>query len=105
MLRSFSGDKRVTGVYPAHFVQALCALGCDVEYVQVLPAERVRVRQWLESNTRLFENQHVVIDFSSHFGTLLGVASRTIIWPLVKQIRVLLVPLFHGLHWRLALER
>ena len=72
VLRSISGDKRVTGVYPTHLVQALCALGCDVEYVQVLPAERVRVRQWLESNARLFENQHVVIDFSSHFGTLLG---------------------------------
>lgn len=72
VLRSFSGEKRVTGVYPAHLVQALCALGCDVEYVQVLPAERVRVRQWLETNSRLFENQHVVIDFSSHFGTLLG---------------------------------
>ena len=35
----------------------------------------------------------------------LSVASRTIIWPLVKQVRALLVPLFHGLHWRLALER
>lgn len=35
----------------------------------------------------------------------LGVASRTIIWSLVKQVRVRLVPLFHGLHWRFALER
>ena len=33
-----------------------------------------------------------------------GVASRTIIWPLVKQMRVLFVPVLHGLHRRLALE-
>ena len=47
--------------------------------------------------------------FSIWFETLkpgsVDVASRTIIWPLVKQIRVLLVPLFHSLHRRLALER
>ena len=36
---------------------------------------------------------------------LLGVASRTIIWSLVKQMRVRLIPLFHGLHGRTALER
>jgi len=35
----------------------------------------------------------------------LGVASRTIIWSLVKQVRVGLVPIFHGLHRRTALER
>ena len=34
----------------------------------------------------------------------LGVASRTIIWSLVKQMRVCLIPLFHGLHRRTALE-
>ena len=33
------------------------------------------------------------------------VASRTIIWSLVKQVRVGLVPLFHRLHRRTALER
>ena len=33
------------------------------------------------------------------------VASRTIIWPLEKQIRALVVPLFHGLHRRLAAQR
>ena len=32
-------------------------------------------------------------------------ASRTIIWPLVKQMRVLLVPLLHALHRRLAAQR
>ena len=36
---------------------------------------------------------------------LLGVASRTIIWSLVKQMRVCLIPLFHRLHRRTALER
>ena len=36
---------------------------------------------------------------------LLSVASRTIIGPLVEQVRVLLVPVLHGLHRRLALER
>ena len=35
----------------------------------------------------------------------LAVASRTIIWSLVKQVRVGLVPLFHRLHRRTALER
>ena len=35
----------------------------------------------------------------------LGVASRTIIWSLVKQVRVGVMPLFHGLHRRTALER
>ena len=36
---------------------------------------------------------------------LLAVASRTIIWSLVKQMRVCLIPLFHRLHRRTALER
>ena len=35
----------------------------------------------------------------------LAVASRTIIWSLVKQMRVGLVPIFHGLDRRTALER
>lgn len=35
----------------------------------------------------------------------LSVASRTIIWSLVKQMRVCLVPIFHGLDRRTALER
>ncbi len=35
----------------------------------------------------------------------IGVASRTIIWSLVKQMRVCLIPLFHRLHRRTALER
>ena len=35
----------------------------------------------------------------------LVVASRTIIWSLVKQMWVRCVPLFHRLHRRLALER
>lgn len=35
----------------------------------------------------------------------LVVASRTIIWSLVKQVRVCVMPLFHGLHRRTALER
>lgn len=35
----------------------------------------------------------------------LAVASRTIIWSLEKQVRVGLVPLFHRLHRRTALER
>ena len=34
----------------------------------------------------------------------LGVTSRMIIWPLVEQIRLFLVPLFHGLHRRLAAQ-
>ena len=38
-------------------------------------------------------------------GYLLDVTSRTIIWPLVKKMRVRLMPLFHGLHRRTALER
>lgn len=35
----------------------------------------------------------------------LGVASRTIIRSLVKQMRALLIPLLHGLHRRLAAQR
>ena len=35
----------------------------------------------------------------------LSVASRTIIWSLVKQMRVCLIPLFHRLHRCTALER
>lgn len=35
----------------------------------------------------------------------LNVASRTIIWPLVEQLRMGLVPFLHGLHRRFALER
>ena len=38
-------------------------------------------------------------------GWWLPVASRTIIWSLVKQMWVRCVPLFHRLHRRLALER
>ena len=34
-----------------------------------------------------------------------AVASRTIIWSLVKQVRMLLIPLLHGLHRRLAAQR
>ena len=34
-----------------------------------------------------------------------GVASRTIIWSLLEQLRMGLVPFLHGLHRRLALER
>jgi hypothetical protein len=37
-------------------------------------------------------------------GAYLAVASRTIIWSLIEQVRVSLVPLFHRLHRRLALE-
>lgn len=44
-----------------------------------------------------------VHELVTEFG--LTVASRTIIWSLVKQVRVGLVPIFHGLHRRTALER
>ena len=37
-------------------------------------------------------------------GTRLAVASRTIIWPLVKQMRMGLMPVFHCLQRRLALQ-
>jgi len=32
------------------------------------------------------------------------VASRTIIWPLMEQMRMLVIPVFHSLHGRPALE-
>ena len=35
---------------------------------------------------------------------LLGVASRTIIWSLIEQFRVSLMPLFHGLHRCFAVQ-
>ena len=34
----------------------------------------------------------------------LGVASRTIIWSLIEQLRVSLMPLFHGLHRCFAVQ-
>ena len=37
-------------------------------------------------------------------GTALGVASRTIIWSLIEQLRVSLMPLFHGLHRCFAVQ-
>lgn len=37
--------------------------------------------------------------------TLVSVASRTIIRPLIEQFRISLVPLLHGLHRRFALQR
>ena len=38
-------------------------------------------------------------------GKKLSVASRTIIGSLVEQVRVLLIPVLHGLHRRLAAQR
>ena len=50
------------------------------------------------------QNQHgESLERSSNIDLL--VASRTIIWSLVKQMRVCLIPLFHRLHRRTALER
>ena len=46
-----------------------------------------------------------VREFRTERQLTLDVASRTIIWSLVKQVRVGLVPLFHRLHRRTALER
>ena len=72
VLRSISGDRRVTGVYPVHFVQALRNLGCDVEHVTVPAAQRMPERQWLEVHASLFAEKHVVIDFADHYGVVLG---------------------------------
>ena len=46
-----------------------------------------------------------VIEAEKKAQQALDVASRTIIWSLVKQVRVGVMPLFHGLHRRTALER
>src|SRR3990167_4220094 len=46
----------------------------------------------------------VLSKLSRLFGTSLVVASQTIIGSLVEQVRVLLIPILHGLHRRLALE-
>ncbi len=35
---------------------------------------------------------------------LIAVASRTIIWSLIEQLRVSLMPLFHGLHRCFAVQ-
>ena len=40
----------------------------------------------------------------SRLNERIDVASRTIVGPLMEQVRVLLVPLFHGLHRRLAAQ-
>jgi hypothetical protein len=36
---------------------------------------------------------------------MVDVASRPIIWPLIEQIWMRLMPLFHGLHGCFALQR
>lgn len=72
VLRAISGEKRVTGVYPTHFVQALRSLGCELEHVFIPPQQRMQVRQWLEVNASLFAEKHVVIDFADHYGVVLG---------------------------------
>ena len=65
VLRSISGDRRVTGVYPVHFVQALRNLGCEVEHLTVPAVHRMPVRQWLEVHASLFAEKHIVIDFEA----------------------------------------
>ena len=72
VLRSISGDRRVTGVYPVHFVQALRNLGCEVEHLTVPAVHRMPVRQWLEVHASLFAEKHIVIDFADHYGVVLG---------------------------------
>jgi hypothetical protein len=47
---------------------------------------------------------HSLLGGGSGSKVQVAVVSRTIIWSLVKQMRVLLVPILHGLHRRLALE-
>ena len=78
-----------------------------------LPAPGQRVPdnpdQRLQEDVNLFTTQ--TIDLSMGFlnavvtlVSFVGVASRTIIWPLVKQMRMGLMPVFHCLQRRLALQ-
>ena len=48
--------------------------------------------------------QFTVNDYVHKLRHIYPVTSRMIIWPLVEQIRLFLVPLFHGLHRRLAAQ-
>ena len=57
------------------------------------------IEQWVF----LLDHANLALHEAGH--PLVGVASRTIIWSLEKQVRVGLVPLFHRLHRRTALER
>ena len=75
------------------------------------PGGKARLRPYVERLIRQnnLYDAHYVEPFCGGAAVaielLLGVASRTIIWSLVKQMRVRLIPLFHGLHGRTALER
>lgn len=60
------------------------------------PKRRYRTTNWKQYNTALKARGSLTVWFEKN------VASRTIIGPLVKQMRPLLVPLFHGLHRCLA---
>mgnify|MGYP006370430177 CR=1 FL=1 len=79
-------------------------------------------KNWLELAEAKSQNFSVILPFVGAFSagkstllnaligtplfpTNIDVASRTIIWSLVKQVRVCLMPLFHRLHRRTALER
>ena len=83
----------------------------------VLTSQATRVRTWLRATvlgtgavlcgavlaaTPIPSGPLVTTDWLAQN---LDVASRTIIWSLVKQMRVCLIPLFHRLHRRTALER
>lgn len=74
IIRSISGDKRVTGVHDSHLWKALMDAGCKPEYhrfagtrTPLLPAS-----EWVQVHRALFETKHVIIVFGHHYGTLLG---------------------------------
>ena len=80
------GDMSFVGPRPALFNQDdLIALRTEKGVHQLVPG----LTGWAQVNGR----------------DELPVASRTIIWSLLEQLRMGLVPFLHGLHRRLALER
>ena len=74
LIRKFSGDKRVTGVYETHLLKALAAAGCKSEYHNGAGegGAMLSAREWVKAHRALFASTHVIISFGRHYGTLLG---------------------------------
>ena len=74
LIREFSGDKRVTGVYDVHLSKALAAAGCKAEYHYGVGegCAMLTASEWVQAHRALFASKHVIINFGRHYGTLLG---------------------------------
>ena len=72
-----------------------------IEKVLATRAKIAEALQFLQTQEMDAEEQAILEAFK---GPRLDVASRTIIWSLIEQLRVSLMPLFHGLHRCFAVQ-